>query len=128
MSGLPARSSTLTTRGEAISMSFGFDLIGPPLRRERLENEPHFLRFRSLMKTNSPQTISSSFMSLRPRHFDGALEKAGKQHCHLHEKPGHGPVSKQGWRIKIRGWFLPGMERGHTTCAPAREIDGAAVI
>ncbi|POF31690.1 hypothetical protein CLV41_104260 [Roseibium marinum] len=48
-------------------MSFGFDRIGPHLRRERLENEPHFLRFRSLMKTNSTQTISFSFMSSHPR-------------------------------------------------------------
>ncbi|MCK7610537.1 hypothetical protein [Roseibium sediminicola] len=43
-------------------MSFGFDRIGLPLRREKLENEPHFLRFRSWMKTNSLQTISASFM------------------------------------------------------------------
>ncbi len=65
-SGLPARSSTLTTRGEAISMSFGFDWIAPLRRRERLENEPHFLRFRSLRRSNPPQTISASFMSPSP--------------------------------------------------------------
>ena len=65
-SGLPARSSTLTPRGEAISMSFGFDRIAPPRRRGRLENEPHFPRFRSLRRSNPPQTISASFMSPYP--------------------------------------------------------------
>ncbi|WP_146048595.1 hypothetical protein [Roseibium marinum] len=47
-----ARSNALTLRGETISMSYGFDRIAPPRRRERFENEPHFLHFHSLMKSN----------------------------------------------------------------------------
>jgi hypothetical protein len=34
---------------------------------QKLENEPHFLRFRALTMTNPPQTISSSFMGPHPR-------------------------------------------------------------
>ena len=37
LSGLPAPSGMLTTRAEAIFMSFGFDRIDPPLRHEKLE-------------------------------------------------------------------------------------------
>ncbi len=70
-SGLPARSSTLTQRGEAISMSFGFDRLAPPPRCERLENEPHFLRFRALMRSKPSQTISASFMRPSPRALSG---------------------------------------------------------
>ncbi len=65
--GLPARSSTLAPRGEAISMSFGFDRLAPPPRCERLENEPHFPRFRSLRRSKPPQTISASLMSPSPK-------------------------------------------------------------
>ncbi len=65
-SGLAARSSTLTLRGDAISMSFGFARLAPPRRCERLENETHFLRFRSLTRSKPPQTISASFMGPSP--------------------------------------------------------------
>ncbi len=67
-SGLPARSSTLTLRGEAIFMfmSFGFDPFAPPPRCERLENEGLFLRFRALMRHKPSQTIPASFVSLYP--------------------------------------------------------------
>ncbi|MEM8701949.1 MAG: hypothetical protein AAGF82_09005, partial [Pseudomonadota bacterium] len=57
---------TLTLRGEAISMSFGFDRLASPPRCERLENEPHFLRFRSLTRSKPPQTLSASFMGPYP--------------------------------------------------------------
>jgi hypothetical protein len=53
-------------QGEAISMSFGFDRIAPLLRRERLENETHFLRFHFLTRSNPLQTVSPSFVSSRP--------------------------------------------------------------
>ncbi len=79
-SGPDARSSALTTRCEAISMSFGFDRIGLPLRREGLENEPHFLRFRSLKKTNLTQTISTSFMGPSPRALPDHLEPIDGEH------------------------------------------------
>ncbi|MEL7528336.1 MAG: DUF1330 domain-containing protein, partial [Pseudomonadota bacterium] len=74
-SGLPARSSTLTPRGEAISMSFGFDRLAPPPRCERLENEPHFLRFRALTRRKPPQTLSSSFMSPSPSRAEAHMKK-----------------------------------------------------
>jgi len=64
--GLPARSSTLTPRGDAIFMSFGFDRLAPPPRGEKLENESHFLRFRSLTRSKPPQTTSASFMGPCP--------------------------------------------------------------
>ncbi len=66
-SGLPARSSTLTPRGEAISMFFGFDRLSSPRRCERLENELHSLRIRSLTRSKPPQTISASFLGPCPR-------------------------------------------------------------
>ena len=66
LGGLFARSSTLTLRGEAISPSFGFDRFGHLLRRERLENEPHFLRFRSFQLTKTIQTKSSSLKGPDP--------------------------------------------------------------
>ena len=69
-SGLPARSSTLTPRGEAISMSFGFDRLAPPRRCERLENETYFLRFRALTRSKPPQTIPASFMGPSPSHLN----------------------------------------------------------
>ncbi|WP_422040428.1 hypothetical protein [Roseibium sp.] len=47
-------------------MSFGFDRLAPPPRCERLENAPHFLRFRALTRSKSPQTIFASFMSPSP--------------------------------------------------------------
>ncbi|MEM8651441.1 MAG: hypothetical protein AAGF54_12985, partial [Pseudomonadota bacterium] len=52
--------------GEAISMSFGFDRLASPPRCERLENAPHFLRFRALMRRKPPQTLSASFMDPSP--------------------------------------------------------------
>jgi len=45
-SGLHALSNKMTLRGKAIWPSFGFGRFDHLLRRERLENEPHFLRFR----------------------------------------------------------------------------------
>ncbi|WP_305989490.1 hypothetical protein [Roseibium sp. MMSF_3544] len=65
-SGLYARSSALTLRGEAILPSFGFGRFDHLLRRERLENEPHFLRFRSLPLVKTIQTKLTSFMSPYP--------------------------------------------------------------
>jgi len=65
-SGLYAWSSTVTLRGTVILPSFGFVLFGHLLRRERLENEPHFLHFRSLQLVKSIQTKSTSFMSPYP--------------------------------------------------------------
>ena len=65
-SGLFARPAKLTPRGDAISMSFGFDRLAPPPRCERLENEGHFLRFRALTRSKPPQTITASFMSPSP--------------------------------------------------------------
>ncbi|WP_299470468.1 hypothetical protein [uncultured Roseibium sp.] len=66
-SGLCARSSTLTLRGEAILPSFGFGRFGHLPRRERLENEPHFLRFRSFHLAKTIQTKSTSFMGPYPK-------------------------------------------------------------
>jgi len=66
-SGLYARSSTVTLRGEAILPSFGFVRFGHLLRRERLENEPHFLRFRSFHLAKTIQTKPTSFMGPYPK-------------------------------------------------------------
>nr|WP_319387337.1 hypothetical protein [uncultured Roseibium sp.] len=66
-SGLYARSSAVTLRGEAILPSFGFGRFGHLLRRERLENEAHFLRFRSLQLVKTIQTKLTSFMGPYPR-------------------------------------------------------------
>jgi hypothetical protein len=67
--GLVARSSTLTLRGPAISPSFGFGRPGHLRRRERLENEPHFLRFRFWHLARTIQTKSPSFMGPYPRQW-----------------------------------------------------------
>ncbi|WP_306143131.1 hypothetical protein [Roseibium sp. MMSF_3412] len=55
-SGLYARSSAVTLRGEAILPSSGFGFLDHLPRRERLENEPQFLRFRfsQLVKKSKP--------------------------------------------------------------------------
>ncbi|WP_421983485.1 hypothetical protein [Roseibium sp.] len=66
-SGLYARSSAVMLRGEAILPSFGFGRFGHLPRRERLENEPHFLRFRSLEQVKTIQTKLTSFMGPYPR-------------------------------------------------------------
>ncbi len=60
--GLVARSNALTQRGEAISPSFGFGRFGQLQRRERLENEPHFLCSRSLHLAKALQTKSASLV------------------------------------------------------------------
>nr|WP_319385448.1 hypothetical protein [uncultured Roseibium sp.] len=65
-SGLYARSSAVTLRGEAILPSFGFGRFGHPPRRERLENEPHFLRFRFSQLIKTIQTKLTSFMGPYP--------------------------------------------------------------
>ncbi|WP_422037886.1 hypothetical protein [Roseibium sp.] len=62
-----ARSSAVTLRGKAILPSFGFGRFGHLLRRERLENEPHFLRFRSSQLVKTIQTKLTSIMSPYPR-------------------------------------------------------------
>ncbi|WP_421982922.1 hypothetical protein [Roseibium sp.] len=66
-SGLFARSSAVTLRGKAILPSFGFGRFGHLQRRERLENEAHFLRFRSLQLVKTIQTKLTSFMGPYPR-------------------------------------------------------------
>ncbi|WP_421982532.1 hypothetical protein [Roseibium sp.] len=66
-SGLYARSSAVTLRGEAILPSFGFGRFGHLLRCERLENEPHFLRFRFSQLVKTIQTKLTSFMGPHPR-------------------------------------------------------------
>ncbi|WP_421983832.1 hypothetical protein [Roseibium sp.] len=66
-SGLYARSSAVTQRGKAILPSFGFGRLGHLHRRERLENEPHFLRFRSSQLVKTIQTKLTSFVSPYPR-------------------------------------------------------------
>ncbi|WP_420336102.1 hypothetical protein [Roseibium sp.] len=65
-SGLFARSSAVTLRGKAILPSFGFGRSGHLPRRERLENEPHFLRFRFSQLVKTIQTKLTSFMSPYP--------------------------------------------------------------
>ena len=65
-SGLFARSSTVTLRGKAILPSFGFGRFDHLLRRERLENEPHFLHFRSSQSVKTIQTKLTSFMGPYP--------------------------------------------------------------
>nr|WP_319386382.1 hypothetical protein [uncultured Roseibium sp.] len=65
-SGLYARSSAVTLRGKAILPSFGFGRFGHLHRRERLENESHFLRFRSSQLVKTIQTKLSSFMGPYP--------------------------------------------------------------
>ncbi len=65
-SGLYARSSAVTLRGEAILPSFGFGRFSHLQRRERLENEAHFLRFRSLQLVKTIQTKLTSFMGPYP--------------------------------------------------------------
>ncbi len=66
-SGLCARSSSVTLRGNAILPSFGFGRLDHLLRRERLENEPHFLRLRSFHMVKTIQTKSASFRSPYPK-------------------------------------------------------------
>nr|WP_319382618.1 hypothetical protein [uncultured Roseibium sp.] len=66
-SGLYARSNAVTLRGKAILPSFGFGRFGHLPRRERLENEPHFLRFRFSQLVKTIQTKLTSFMSPYPR-------------------------------------------------------------
>ncbi|WP_422037898.1 hypothetical protein [Roseibium sp.] len=66
-SGLYARSGAVTLRDEAILPSFGFGRLGHLHRRERLENEPHFLRFRSSQLVKTIQTKLTSFVSPYPR-------------------------------------------------------------
>jgi len=66
-SGLFARSSAVTLRGTAILPSFGFGRFDHLPRRERLENEPHFLRFRFSQLVKTTQTKLTSFMSPYPR-------------------------------------------------------------
>nr|WP_319382598.1 hypothetical protein [uncultured Roseibium sp.] len=68
-SGLYARSSAVTLRGKAILPSFGFGRFGHLHRRERLENEPHFLRFRSSQLIKTIQTKLTSFMGLHTSVF-----------------------------------------------------------
>jgi len=79
-SGLYARSSALTLRGEAILPSFGFGRFGHLLRRERLESEPHFLRFRSLPLVKTIQTKLTSLMSPYPSlgHRHETLPRVGQ--------------------------------------------------
>ncbi len=66
-SGLYARSSAVTLRDTAILPSFGFGRFGHLPRRERLENEPHFLRFHFSQLVKTIQTKLTSFMSPYPR-------------------------------------------------------------
>ncbi|WP_422040901.1 hypothetical protein [Roseibium sp.] len=66
-SGRYARSNAVTLRGKAILPSFGFGRFGHLLRRERLENEPHFLRFRFSQLVKTIQTKLTSFMRPYPR-------------------------------------------------------------
>ena len=65
-SGLFARSSAVTLRGAAILPAFGFGRFGHLPRRERLENEPHFLRFRFSQLVKTIQTKLTSFMRPYP--------------------------------------------------------------
>ena len=65
-SGLYARSSAVTLRGNAILPSFGFGRFDHLHRRETLENAPHFLRFRSSQLVKTIQTKLTSFMSPYP--------------------------------------------------------------
>jgi len=95
-SGLPARSSTLTPWGDAISMSFGFDRIAPHPRCERLENEPHFLRFRSLRRSNPPQTISASFIGPSPKDPDKAPFRWWAPSCGIEVR------RKRRWALKTK--------------------------
>ncbi|WP_422041603.1 hypothetical protein [Roseibium sp.] len=62
-----ARSSAVTLRGKAILPSSGFGRFGHLHRRERLENEPHFLRFRSSQLVKTIQTKLTSFIGPYPR-------------------------------------------------------------
>ena len=80
-SGLFARSSAVTLRGTAILPSFGFGRFGHLPRRERLENEPHFLRFRFSQLVKTIQTKLTSFMSPSPRHSGFALWSETGSYC-----------------------------------------------
>ncbi len=64
--GFFARSSAVTLRGAAILPSFGFGRFGHLPRRERLENEAHFLRFRFSQLVKTIQTKMTSFMGPYP--------------------------------------------------------------
>ncbi|MEO0978669.1 MAG: hypothetical protein AAFY24_15490, partial [Pseudomonadota bacterium] len=66
-SGLFARSSAVTLRGTAILPSSGFGRFDHLPRREGLENEPHFLRFRFSQLVKTTQTKLNSFLSPHPR-------------------------------------------------------------
>ncbi|WP_421979878.1 hypothetical protein [Roseibium sp.] len=70
-----ARSSAVTLRDKAILPSFGFGRFGHLPRRERLENEPHFLRFRSLQLIKTIQTKLTSFMGPYPRTLAGSVSQ-----------------------------------------------------
>jgi len=65
-SGPFARSSAVTLRDTVILPSFGFGRFGHLRRRERLENEPHFLRFRFSQLVKTIQTKLTSFVCPYP--------------------------------------------------------------
>ncbi len=65
-SGFLARSSAVTLRDTAILPSSGFGRFGHLQRRERHENEPHFLRFHISQLVKTIQTKLTSFMGPYP--------------------------------------------------------------
>ncbi|WP_420333437.1 hypothetical protein [Roseibium sp.] len=79
-SGLYARSSAVTLRDTAILPSFGFGRFGHLQRRERLENEPHFLRFRFSQLVKTIQTKLTSFMGPYPKPLETIQIIAQRQH------------------------------------------------